>query len=131
MSDQPFNETTYLRQQVERLQRDQGERMPTKTTMTLAGIAITVVVLIVNATAFLAPIRNDVDRIARDIEQVEERFQDELNQMESETLDKDIRLSQRIDEVKVQTDRIGDEMRVSLSQIQSDINVIKTKLEQR
>ena len=128
---EPFNETTYLRQELDRLRRNDGDRMPTKTTMTLAGIAVTVVVLIVNATAFIAPIRNDVDRVVREIEQVEERFALELNQMESETLDKDIRLSQRIDEVKVQTDRIGDEMRVSLSQIQSDINVIKTKLEQR
>jgi hypothetical protein len=74
--------------------------------------------VLVSATAFLAPIRDDVDRLGQ-----------ELVQLEDETLTKEIRLGQRIDGVESQLERSNTEVSSKLAQIQADILVIKSRID--
>jgi hypothetical protein len=114
----------YLRQQVEQLRARQAEapskglNLPPSGVLTVLGLLVTITLLIVNATAFIAPLRSDVTRVEAQIVQLEE-----------ETLTKEIRLSQRIDGVETQLERNTSEVSTKLAQIQADILVIKSRFE--
>ena len=76
--------------------------------------------MLVGATAFLAPLRDDIDRIEAG-----------QAQYEADNLQKILRLSERIDGVQNDLESSSAETAARLAAIQADVSVIKSRIDSR
>ncbi len=81
-------------------------------------VVVTLSGLLVGATAFIAPLRDDIDRVEMS-----------MAQFEQDNLVKIIRLSERIDGVQDDLESKTQDTAARLALIQADLSVIKAKLE--
>ena len=82
-------------------------------------VAITALTILVGATAYLAPMRDEIDRLEITIQNLSE-----------DTLQKDLRLSERIDGVQDNVEAATATTSARLAAIQADVSVIKSQIDQ-
>lgn len=111
------DETSALRHENEQLRRQLASAprwQPSALVLTLISIVIAAGPLLVSVTAYIAPLRDDLDRIEAQMEQ-----------LRSETLTKDLQLSERIDRIASDMERNNRDLRVLLAEMQGDLRVIR------